>query len=139
MERIHKYCLSILLVMICSNISAHIGNIAVENEDYKKLCEVYSKLLNSRNCKEKQEKQALYFTIHQKQKALALIGKIFSGKPYRNFYTGKQGLIGSVACGHDEVLKNFEKQGNECGFPEDEHFKSKVSKIRNKDYLDLMG
>ena len=38
---------------------------------------------------------------------------------------------------HDKALENFEKQSKVYDFAENIYFKSKVSKIRNKDYLDL--
>lgn len=38
---------------------------------------------------------------------------------------------------YDKALENFEKQSKEYDFAENIYFKSKVSKIRNKDYLDL--
>ena len=38
---------------------------------------------------------------------------------------------------HDKALENFEKQSKVYDFAENIYFKTKVSKIRNKDYLDL--
>ena len=38
---------------------------------------------------------------------------------------------------HDKALENFEKQSKVYDFAENIYFKSKISKIRNKDYLDL--
>nr|WP_315027442.1 hypothetical protein [uncultured Chryseobacterium sp.] len=38
---------------------------------------------------------------------------------------------------YDRTLENFEKHSKEYNFAENIYFKSKVSKIRNKDYLDL--
>ena len=52
MEKFHKYCLSVLLVIICSNISAQNTNDLAGNDDYKTLCELYSKFLSSGDSKE---------------------------------------------------------------------------------------
>ena|SRR6218665_2430289 len=38
---------------------------------------------------------------------------------------------------HNKALENFEKQSKVYDFAENIFFKNKVSKIRNKDYLDL--
>jgi hypothetical protein len=38
---------------------------------------------------------------------------------------------------YDKALENFEKQSKVYDFAENIYFRSKVSKIRNKDYLDL--
>ena len=38
---------------------------------------------------------------------------------------------------YDKALENFEKQSKQNDFAENIYFKSKVAKIRNKDYLDL--
>ena len=38
---------------------------------------------------------------------------------------------------YDKALINFEKQSKQNDFAENIYFKSKVAKIRNKDYLDL--
>lgn len=38
---------------------------------------------------------------------------------------------------YNKALENFEKQSKAYDFAENIYFKSKVSKIRNKDYLDL--
>jgi hypothetical protein len=46
MEKFQKYCLSVLLVIICSNISAQVINGSVENEDCRQLYEFYHQILN---------------------------------------------------------------------------------------------
>ncbi|SDQ48111.1 hypothetical protein SAMN05421664_1761 [Chryseobacterium soldanellicola] len=144
MEKFHKYCLSVLLVIICSNISAHVNNGTLGSEDYKKLCEVYSKFLNSQNGKESREfcvrkKTIQYNAIHQKQNA-ADIAEIFSGLRHNSgFLKENFGLYGLENGKYDKILENFEKNSKTYSFAETEYFKSKVSKIRNKDYLEKVS
>jgi glycine betaine/choline ABC-type transport system substrate-binding protein len=140
MDKFHKYCLSVLLVIICSNISAQINNGTLGSDDYKKLCEVYSKFLNSQDCKESREfcvrkKTIQLNAIHQKQNAVD-IAEIFSGNHHSDSHKEKFGSNGFENGKYDKILENFEKNSKEYGFAEMEYFKSKVSKIRNKDYLE---
>ncbi|MEY8758068.1 hypothetical protein [Chryseobacterium tongliaoense] len=143
MEKFQKYCLGILLVIIYNNISAHANNGTVESDDCKRLCEVYSKFLGSQHCHQSLvfsagKKSEPYCTLNQKQKATDAIGKVFSetqrktGSP-----NDKSGESYPKTEKYDIVLKNFERQGKKYSFAGDIYFKSKVSKIRNKDYLDL--
>ena len=55
---------------------------------------------------------------------------IFQGKNFAQF-------LYFELKNHDKALENFEKQSRVYDFAENIYFKSKVSKIRNKDYLDL--
>lgn len=143
MEKLHKYCLSVLLVIICSNISAQISNGNIENGDCKQLYELYSQILNH-HCEVSQEfcvqeSSKRNFAIHQKQNAIDLIGKIFSGKQQDRPYHDKNGVGFSEKERHHLLLKNFEKSSKENLFAAILYFKSKVSKVRNKDYLENIG
>lgn len=80
-----------------------------------------------------------YSALGQKGKATGIIEKLFATRGY------VKGLFDHYQLGvtyfeqgrYDKALENFEKQSKEYDFAENIYFKSKVSKIRNKDYLDL--
>jgi hypothetical protein len=143
MEKFQKYCLSVLLVIICSNISAQVSNGVIESEDCKQLYEIYNQFLNhdceasSESCIKENQKPNL--AIHQKQNAIDLIGKICSEKYQGNLYKNKIGAGFSEEKKHSLLLKNFEKNSKQNLFAEILYFKTKVSKVRNKDYLELIG
>lgn len=142
MEKLQKYCLSVLLVIICSNVSAQIGHGCVENEDYRRLYEVYTKFLTSQGCQEAQEispkKKINHFAIHQKQNAIDLIENTFPNRQNdHGFY--KLWLNNFSEERHNQILSNFEKLSKENHFAEMIYFKSKVSKVRNKDYLEVIS
>ncbi|PTT75559.1 MULTISPECIES: hypothetical protein [unclassified Chryseobacterium] len=143
MEKFHKYCLSVLLVIICSNISAQISNGTAESEDCKQLYELYNRILNQ-GCEDLQEtctkeNPVQNITINQKHPAIDLIGKIFFHKQKHNFHHDKTGTDFSEKEKHDQLLKNFEKNSRETLFAEILYFKTRVSKVRNKDYLDAVS
>lgn len=142
MEKFHKYCLSVLLVIICSNISAQISNGSVNSEDCKQLYELYNQFLNQ-NCERSQEfcvkqNQGHHFAIHDKQNAIDVFGKP-SGKPQFNSFNNKTGTGFSEKEKHSQLLQNFEKNSKENLFADILYFKTKVSKVRNKDYLEVIG
>lgn len=59
-------------------------------------------------------------------------------KPANNFQYENTPIVTHFETGkYDKALENFEKQSKVYDFAENIYFKSKVSKIRNKDYLDL--
>ncbi|WP_336689301.1 MULTISPECIES: hypothetical protein [unclassified Chryseobacterium] len=143
MEKFHKYCLSVLLVIICSNISAQISNGTAESEDCKQLYELYNRILNQ-DCEDLQEtctkeNPVQNKTISQKHPAVDLIGKIFPNKQKNNFQQNKTGTDFSEKEKHNQLLKNFEKNSRENLFAEILYFKTRVSKVRNKDYLDVVS
>ncbi|WES96204.1 tetratricopeptide repeat protein [Chryseobacterium arthrosphaerae] len=80
-----------------------------------------------------------YSALGQKGKATGIIEKLLATRGY------VKGLFDHYQLGvtyfeqgrYDKALENFEKQSKEYDFAENIYFKSKVSKIRNKDYLDL--
>lgn len=141
MEKLHKYCLSVLLVIVCSNISAHTNNESIRNIDCKQFQEIYSQFLNYEFEVSKEfclnEKSTRNFAINNKLNAVDLIGNSILEKQQNNSYHKKSGANFSVKEKHHKILKNFEKQSKENDFAENIYFKSKVAKIRNKDDLDL--
>jgi hypothetical protein len=143
MEKFHKYCLSVLLVIICSNISAQISSGNAESEDCKQLYELYHQILNhhetglERFCTEGNAGQNL--RIGQKQNAVDLLKNISQGKGYRNFNKNKSESGVFQEEKYTLLLKNFEKQDKEIYFSQILYFKTQVSKVRNKDYLSVLG
>lgn len=142
MEKFQKYCLSVLLVIICSNISAQISSGNLRSEDCKQLSEIYNQFLNSKesHALEKiflNEKSRRKFAINDKQNAIDLLGNIFS-KKNQNYSYHKTDITFSEKEKHCQILINFLKESKENIFAEVIYFKSKVSKIRNKDYLDVV-
>lgn len=142
MEKFQKYCLSVLLVIIYNNISAQVNNGSIEIDDCKKLYEIYHKFLHTQGCGGTmdfaiQKINAEYTAIGQKQKATDAFAGSISEKRQNSghyFYLETQGFASGK---HDKVLENFKRQSKEYRFAENTKLKSKVSKIRNKDYLDL--
>lgn len=140
MEKFHKYCLSVLLVIVCSNISAHPNNESTKKIDCKQFYEIYSQFLKYESEASKEfclkEKSTRSFAINHKQKAVDIIGNFILGKQQNSFYN-KQLANFFEEDRYYKILKNFEKQSQEKDFAENIYFKSKVAKIRNKDDLDL--
>ncbi|MDV7696506.1 hypothetical protein N6B72_06185 [Chryseobacterium soli] len=142
MEKFQKYCLSVLLVIIYNNISAQVNNGSIEIDDCKKLYEIYHKFLHTQGCDGTmdfaiQKINAEYTSIGQKQNATDAFAGSISEKRQNsghNFYLETSGLPNGK---HDKVLENFKRQSKEYRFAYHIELKSKVSKIRNKDYLDL--
>ena len=85
------------------------------------------------------EKQVRNLTIHDKGTAADLIGKIYFGKNCEHSYKNKLERVFSNKERHNQLLKNFEKNSIENIFTEILYFKTKVSKVRNKDDLELIG
>ena len=77
--------------------------------------------------------------IGQAQKAIETIEKAMQRKGYSvGLYDYYQlGVLYFKQNQYDKALENFEKQSKQNDFAENIYYKSKVSKIRNKDYLDL--
>ncbi|NMR34981.1 hypothetical protein HIO71_12375 [Chryseobacterium aquaticum] len=112
MDKFQKYCLSVILVIIYSNVSAN-TSISVTLTDCKQLCELYN---------------TLFFEnvdgVSEKKTGVNVDYKIFRSTYFE-------------LSKYDKALENFEKQSKQNDFAENIYFKSKVAKIRNKDYLDL--
>ena len=84
-------------------------------------------------------KAMCYSALNQKDKAVQTLEIFFKTKDYHfGLYDYYQlGVIYFELNKYDKALENFEKQSKVYDFAENIYFKSKVSKIRNKDYLDL--
>jgi hypothetical protein len=141
MEKFQKYCLSVLLVIICSNISAQTSNGSIENDDCR-FYEIYNQFLNH-ECEASQEfcvkeKPRHSFAIHHKQNVIDIVGKFLFEKHYQSS-KNKEEVNFSEKEKHDQLLKNFEKNGKKSLFAEVLYFKAKVTKVRNKDYLNLIS
>lgn len=80
-----------------------------------------------------------YSALGQKEKASGIIERLLATRGYvKGMFDHYQlGVTYFEQGKYDKALENFEKQSKEYDFAENIYFKSKVSKIRNKDYLDL--
>ncbi|QWT84999.1 tetratricopeptide repeat protein [Chryseobacterium sp. PCH239] len=80
-----------------------------------------------------------YSALGQKEKAAGIIERLLATRGYvKGMFDHYQLGVTYFELGrYDRALENFEKQSKEYDFAENIYFKSKVSKIRNKDYLDL--
>ncbi|MBP7173186.1 MAG: tetratricopeptide repeat protein [Cloacibacterium sp.] len=80
-----------------------------------------------------------YSAIGQKEKAISIIENKLSDKNHSvGFYDYYQlGVTYFELNKFEKALENFEKQSKISDFAENIYFRAKVSKIRNKDYLDL--
>lgn len=144
MEKFQKYCLGVLLVIICSNASAQVSCAGgFENEDCGQLYKWYQQILNP-ECSTAQklcvrEDQKVHLAISRKQNAADLIGNIFYSKTQARYHQDKAEAELFKSQKHSQVLQNFEKNSEAYAFTDILYFKSKVSKIRNKDYLVVMS
>lgn len=84
-------------------------------------------------------KAICYSALGQKAKAISIIENQLAKKDHNiGFYDYYQLGVTYFELGkYDKALENFEKQSKQNDFAENIYFKSKVAKIRNKDYLDL--
>ncbi|WP_300690649.1 tetratricopeptide repeat protein [Chryseobacterium sp.] len=80
-----------------------------------------------------------YSALGKKGKAARIIERLLAARGYvKGMFDHYQlGVTYFEQGKYDKALENFEKQSKEYNFAENIYFKSKVSKIRNKDYLDL--
>ena len=80
-----------------------------------------------------------YSALGNKNKAVQVIENQINKKNYNTgFYDYYQlGVTYFELENYDKALENFEKQKKVYDFAENIYFRAKVSKIRNKDYLDL--
>jgi len=84
-------------------------------------------------------KALCYSATGQKEKAISIIENQLSEKDHNvGLYDHYQLGVTYFETGkYDKALENFEKQSKVDDFAENIYFRSKVSKVRNKDYLDL--
>lgn len=84
-------------------------------------------------------KAICYSALNQKDKAIEILENLYSNKDYHfGLYDYYQLGVTYFETGkYDKALENFEKQSKVFDFAENIYFRSKVSKVRNKDYLDL--
>ncbi|UFH30373.1 hypothetical protein LNP04_10300 [Chryseobacterium sp. C-71] len=84
-------------------------------------------------------KAICYSALGQKEKAISIIENQLAKKEHNvglfDYY--QLGVTYFELSKYDKALENFEKQSKQYDFAENIYFKSKVAKIRNKDYLDL--
>lgn len=143
MEKLHKYCLSVLLVIICTNISAQVSNGSVENADCQQLYRLYSKILQQDHGVSKElsvlKRSVRNFAISHKENAADLIGRSYPDQDQKFSFKNKSGADIAEKQKHQLLLKNFEKNSKENLFTINLYFKTKVSKVRNKDYLSTIG
>ncbi|WP_080777230.1 tetratricopeptide repeat protein [Chryseobacterium phocaeense] len=80
-----------------------------------------------------------YSALGQKVKAAGIIENLLASRNYfKGMYDHYQLGVTYFELGrYDKAWEHFEQQSKENDFAENIYFKSKVSKIRNKDYLDL--
>lgn len=139
MEKLQKYCLSVILVIIYSNVSAHINTETAENIGCEKLRQLCNKLLSEdvddSILFSNLNKESKYFELNQKHQTIHAVGKKNSKLQKNN--TDSFLLSCFEFDKYDKALEDFEKQTKQNGFAEKIYFKSKFAKVRNKDDLDL--
>ncbi len=138
MEKFHQYCLSVLLVIVCSNISGQVTDESIKSEN---CTEIHGQFVNYKgetprefSLKEKSTRRSL---TGYKQKAIDLVGHFFSGKHQSSSYYKNLAAVFYRKDKNHKLLEDFERQGRHKAFAANIYFKRKVAKIRNKDYLDL--
>ncbi|MEC3877018.1 hypothetical protein [Chryseobacterium salviniae] len=143
MEKLHKYCLSVLLVIICTNISAQVSNDSVENADCQHLYRLYSQIFQQNHEASKgfsvHKRSIRNFAISHKENAVDLIGGSYSDQDQKFSFKNTYGADIAEKQKHQLLLNNFEKNSKENFFNINLYFKTKVSKVRNKDYLSVIG
>jgi tetratricopeptide (TPR) repeat protein len=84
-------------------------------------------------------KAICYSATSQKEKAISIIENQLAKKDHNvGLYDYYQLGVTYFETGkYDKALENFERQSKVYDFAENIYFRGKVSKIRNKDYLDL--
>ncbi|RNA61171.1 hypothetical protein D1631_04085 [Chryseobacterium nematophagum] len=136
MEKFQKYCLGVLLVIIYNNVSTN-HNVFHESNCYN-LVKIYGQFLAEKHAENEtnlfKKKVTFHGVFSSKNKAEDTLIKFFLRKkqninPYK--------IIHFNTLASDMILENFEKRDVEYSIFGRFYIKNKVSKIRNKDYLDL--
>ncbi|WP_294249637.1 hypothetical protein [uncultured Chryseobacterium sp.] len=138
MEKFQKYCFGVLLVIIYSNISAQTGKEVLHQERCRVLYQFCSQILESgiesQTSAETSNRSSCGYT--EKADSAA---NILSAKKQGCIYKNKAEAFLPAGTEHALILKNFERKSREQRFARNLYFKTKVSKVRNKDYLSTIG
>ena len=152
MERFQKYYLSLIFLAVYSQISAQVNCSIYTDENCRKACEISNQAGEAQGFALSQmafdkngdynlyvAKAICYSALNKKDKAIQTLENLFKTKDYHfGLYDYYQlGVTYFETAKYDKALENFEKQSKVYDFAENIYFKSKVSKIRNKDYLDF--
>ncbi|MFY1047989.1 hypothetical protein [Chryseobacterium sp. GP-SGM7] len=141
MDKFQKYCLSVLLVIISSNISAQLSNGTLKSADCKQLYEIYNQFLHSKDCTALERivlngNSKCKLSINDKKNAVDVLENILGHKNQNVLYRKFENRF-SAQEKHHQLLINFLNKNKL--FAEILDLEIKVSKIRNKDYLDAVG
>lgn len=139
MEKFQKYCFGVLLVMIYSNISAQAGKEVLQQEKCRVFYQFCSQILESGIESQPSAETGNTSSCGYKEKKVSFAVPIFSAKKQGYTYKNKTGAFLPFSAKHTLILKNFERKSKEHFFARNLYFKTKVSKVRNKDYLVAIG
>lgn len=139
MEKFQKYCFGVLLVMIYSNISAQTGKEVLHQERCRVFYQFCSQILESGVESQPSAETGNRSSCGYKEKKLSFAVHLFSAKKQGCIYKAKTGAFLPFSTKHTLILKNFDKKSREQLFARNLYFKTKVSKVRNKDYLVAIG
>lgn len=137
MEKFHKYCLGVLLVIICTNVSSQFNVEITKNLQFRSICEFHEDevllddlLVNEAN------KLSPFKRLSFREKASAIDlfgGNSFQKSIFNCVENAELYELRSCFLVHDNQLNNANV------FDEFSYFKIKNSKVRNKDYLDKVA
>lgn len=139
MEKFQKYCFGVLLVMIYSNISTQAGKEVLHQERCRVFYQFCRQILESGIESQPSAETGNRSSCRYKEKKVSFAVPIFSVKKQGYIYKNKTGAFLPFSAKHTLILKNFEKKSRDQLFARNLYFKTKVSKVRNKDYLNTAG
>lgn len=139
MEKFQKYCFGVLLVMIYSNISVQAGKEVLHYENCRDFYQLCSQILDSGITSQTSAGTGNISSSGYKENKICFAVNIFLAKKQGGVYKNKTEAFLPIGEKHTLILKNFEKQDKEIYFSQILYFKAKVSKVRNKDYLRVIG
>jgi hypothetical protein len=139
MEKFQKYCFGVLLVMIYSNISVQAGKEVLLHQNCREFYQLCGQILESEG-----ESQAFTETcdispLGYKENKVSFTVNLFLAKKQSNVYKNRAEAFLPLREKHTLILKNYERKSKELLFAQILYFKTKVSKVRNKDYLSVAG
>lgn len=118
MDKLQKYYISLLLVVVYTNMATQVSCIAEMGADSTITCEIFDSIVSTCSLKANDStKESEY--------------KTFTSASSKSFICVSESRIK-----HTNVLRNFERKYSVSCFEDAFDFKTKVSKIRNKDYLE---